>query len=73
MSDSVEIGLRVLLARRRAGLTQRELARRAGVVSDTVSRLERGLTVPETSSLLRIAHALGVSPSTLLDGERVAS
>ena len=34
------------MARRRAGLSQRELARRAGVPQPTVSRIERGQMSP---------------------------
>lgn len=41
-----------------AGLTQRELARRAGVRSETISRLEAGKHIPTEETLLRIDQAL---------------
>lgn len=56
--------LRVLLAqkllrrRRAAGLTQTELARRAGVRVETVNRLERGKHSPSVGTVERIVEAL---------------
>lgn len=47
-------------ARRRAGFSQRELARRAGVPQSTVSRIERGLIVPGVELLERLLRACGM-------------
>jgi transcriptional regulator with XRE-family HTH domain len=41
-----------------AGLTQRELARRAGVRNETISRLEAGKHIPAEETILRIDKAL---------------
>lgn len=46
-------------ARKRAKLTGAELARRVGVRASTISRLERGLTVPMHLTAVRINEALG--------------
>lgn len=46
-------------ARRAAGLSQRELARRAGVPQSAIARIERGLQVPRTDTLERILKACG--------------
>ena len=46
-------------ARKRAGLTQAELARRAGVPQSTVGRVESGLRVPSTALLERLIRAAG--------------
>jgi transcriptional regulator with XRE-family HTH domain len=46
-------------ARRRAGLTQAELARRAGVPQSTVGRIESGARVPSTALAERLIRAAG--------------
>lgn len=46
-------------ARHRAGLTQAELAERAGVPQSTVGRIESGLRVPSTELLERLIRAAG--------------
>lgn len=47
-------------ARRRAGLSQRELARRAGVPQPTVSRIERGRVSPSVATLAPLIEACGM-------------
>ena len=47
-------------ARRTAGLSQRELARRAGVPQPAIARVESGRTVPRADTLERLLHACGV-------------
>ena len=49
----------LLQARRRAGLTQRELARRAGVPQPAIARIERGHVSPTISTLDRLLRATG--------------
>lgn len=44
--------------RRRAGLTQVELARRAGIRPETLCRLEKGKSMPDTATFNRIHRAL---------------
>lgn len=46
--------------RRRAGLTQRELAIRAGVSQPTVARIEGGLAAPRAETLDRLLRACGL-------------
>ena len=52
--------------RRKAGISQEELAGRANVDRTYVSLLERGLRQPTLDSLFRLAHALGVAPATMV-------
>jgi len=46
-------------ARRRAGISQRELARRAGTAHSVVARIEAGTTSPTWNSLVRLLKAAG--------------
>src|SRR5215207_2425982 len=46
-------------ARSRAGLTQRELARRAGTAQSAVARIESGATSPSWETLSRLLQAAG--------------
>lgn len=46
-------------ARRAAGLSQRELARRAGVAQPAVARIEAGGVVPRVDTLERLLRASG--------------
>jgi transcriptional regulator with XRE-family HTH domain len=47
-------------ARRRVGLSQRELARRTGVPQASVSRIERGLVSPSADMLERLLRECGL-------------
>lgn len=53
------------------GLSQEELAIRLNVVRQTISKWEKGLSVPDADLLIRIADYFEVSVSELL-GERLA-
>lgn len=46
-------------ARRRSGLSRRELARRAGTSASTLSAYESGASVPSVSTLSRVLRAAG--------------
>ena len=46
-------------ARRSAGLSQRELARRSGVPQPAIARIEAGLTNPRTDTLKRLLEPCG--------------
>ena len=52
--------------RKSKGLSQQNLADKLHVVRQTVSKLERGLSVPDTEMLISISEALEVPVSTLL-------
>lgn len=65
-----ERGHRVAQARRRAGLTQPQLAEKVGVGRVTIARIEGGNTSPSVKLALAIAHELGESVERLFGGER---
>ena len=52
--------------RKNKGYTQEELASRLKVVRQTVSKWEKGLSVPDAEMLLKIAEEFEVSVSALL-------
>ena len=62
-SDAMDgqVGERVKVIRQRFGLSQRELARRAGVTNGTISNIEQGQVSPSVGSLRRITEALSLS------------
>jgi len=45
--------------RRVKGLTQKELAEKAGMKQENIARMERARYVPSMSKLIKVAHALG--------------
>ena len=61
-------GERLAGARREAGLTQRELAARAGVTLNSIWRYETGRRPEDYDVLARLAEAVGVPVDVLLRG-----
>jgi transcriptional regulator with XRE-family HTH domain len=66
------VGMGILTARRREGLTLAELGQRTGLDKGYLSRVERGQKSPSIAALLKIAEALGVQVGHLL-GERTTA
>src|SRR5579863_10361996 len=56
---SIMVGSAVRAARRRAGVSQADLAERAGTSQPSIARLEKGMVSPTVITLDRIARALG--------------
>jgi ribosome-binding protein aMBF1 (putative translation factor) len=54
---------RIIKARRRAGLSQADLARRAGIRPETLNRIEKGRTTPAVATIAKIEHALESAPA----------
>jgi HTH-type transcriptional regulator/antitoxin HipB len=61
-----QLGAAIAEARTKAGLTQLELAQRAGLEETTIIALEQGQYKHEPSELSRVAEALGVDELELL-------
>lgn len=59
----------ILLWRLERGLSQKELADRAGLARPTISAIEQGSREITLTTLKKIATALGISPGTLADGQ----
>jgi putative transcriptional regulator len=65
-----ERGARLAAARKRAGLSQGQLAERLGVAKSTIARVELGQSTPSLELALAIAHELGESVERVFGGER---
>ena len=61
------LGRRLKVLRKRAALTQEDLAERAGLNPKYVSGIERGRENPTLDTLLRLAKELGAQPVELFD------
>jgi transcriptional regulator with XRE-family HTH domain len=59
------LGMAIKELRETRGLTQEELASRAGMTFGTVSRLESAKSAPAWATVMQIIDALGVSLSEL--------
>jgi Zn-dependent peptidase ImmA (M78 family)/transcriptional regulator with XRE-family HTH domain len=65
------IGQAIEMARRAAGLTQDELAEKAGLRQGSVSRYEKGLREPDAHALAQMAAAVGVTVDLLMHAGRL--
>jgi transcriptional regulator with XRE-family HTH domain len=63
----MDIGSRVRELREERGLTITDLANRAGLTRNAVSRIELGHRTPSVDTADKIAHALGVGPGELFE------
>lgn len=54
-------------ARKKAGLTQAELAKRAGITQGAISGFEQGTTRPNLETLAAVSVALGITVASLLE------
>ena len=68
-SRAPERGNRVAQARRRAGLTQPQLAEKVSVGRATIARIEAGGQSPSVALALKIAREFGESVETLFGGD----
>lgn len=65
--------MRIAEHRKRAQITQQELAERLGVDRTTVTKWETGISAPLAAKLPDIAMALGCTINDLFDEPKVAS
>lgn len=60
------VGRRIKKARISAGLTQKQLADKVGVVQNYIGMIERGISVPSLPTIISLADALNVKLENLL-------
>jgi len=70
MSEDIGVGWRLRHVRRVAGLSQRALAKRAGITNSTVSLIEADRANPSLGALKRILDAIPVGLSAFFALER---
>ena len=68
--DAKVLGVTISKLRKKAGLTQSELAEKLNVSNKAVSRWENGLGFPEVTQFPSLAAILGVTVDYLMTGER---
>jgi len=67
--DVEKVSKAIAFLRKRAGYTQKELADRLGVSDKAVSKWERGLGLPDISSLRKLSVLLDTDTDSLLAGD----
>ena len=67
MNRKVRFGLRLKALRRQRELTQEQLAELIDRSVDAISKMERGQTLPNLETLMRLSEKLGVPLKDLVD------
>ena len=67
MINKIHFGKRLSCLRRKAGLSQGELADRLGVTSQAVSKWECGNAIPDIDLLLELSHLYDVTIKNMLE------
>ena len=66
-ADNIAFGKRVAELRKNAGLSQEQFAFKCNIDRTYIGTLERGEKCPTLTTLVKIAHALGISKSELFN------
>lgn len=66
--DYAEIGRRISERRKQLGLKQAEIEERADIGYKYLSNIERGISIPSTEVVMRLAAALDTTPDAFLVG-----
>lgn len=66
--DYSAIGRRIARRRKQLGMKQYEVEERAEIGYKYLSRIERGLSIPSTEVVMRLAEALDTTPDEFLVG-----
>jgi len=69
--DQIKIGRFIAECRKKAGLTQLQLAEKLGITDKAISKWERGVAMPDTSIMLPLCDILCISVNELLSGEKI--
>lgn len=67
--DQVKIGKFIADCRRKANLTQLQLAEKLGITDRAISKWETGKSLPDSSIMLELCSTLGITVNDLLSGE----
>jgi len=69
--NQIKIGRFIAECRKKAGLTQLQLAEKLGITDKAISKWERGVAMPDTSIMLPLCDILCISVNELLSGEKI--
>ena len=69
--NQIKIGKFIAECRKKANLTQLQLAEKLGITDKAISKWERGVAMPDTSIMLELCDILGISVNELLSGEKI--
>ena len=69
--DQIKIGMFIAELRKEKGLTQAALAEKLNITDRAVSKWERGISLPDSSTMLPLCEILGINVNELLTGERI--
>ena len=69
--DQIKIGRFIAERRKKANLTQMQLAEKLGITDKAISKWERGMAMPDSSIMLELCGILGISVNELLSGEKI--
>lgn len=69
--DYFEIGKRIARRRRQLKMTQAEVEEKAEIGYKYLSNVERGISIPSTEVIIRLAMALDTSPDEFLVGTAI--
>ena len=70
--DQLKIGKFIADCRKKANLTQMQLAEKLGITDKAVSKWERGVAMPDTSIMIELCDILSISVNELLSGEKIS-
>lgn len=66
--DYAQVGARIARRRKALGLKQSEVEERANIGFKYLSNIERGISIPSTEVIMRLALALDTTPDEFLVG-----
>ena len=69
--NQIKIGKFIAECRKKANLTQMQLAEKLGITDKAISKWERGVAMPDTSIMLELCDILCISVNELLIGEKI--
>lgn len=70
--DQIKIGKFIAACRKKASLTQAQLAEKMNITDRAVSKRKTGKSLPDSSIMLELCDILGITVNDLLSGELVS-
>jgi DNA-binding XRE family transcriptional regulator len=67
--DRATLAEKLMRRRRASGLSQADLARRAGIRPETLNRIERGRTTPDFATIRKLVEAMNAAENQEQNGE----